>query len=52
MIELSEQERARVARVQEELEEGLANLSDIGPAISGNQRIGSRYGTRYCRAIA
>jgi uncharacterized protein (TIGR00730 family) len=34
VIELSEQERARVARVQEELEEGLASLSDIGPAIS------------------
>lgn len=34
MIKLSAQERARVARVQEELEEGLASLSDIGPAIS------------------
>ncbi len=34
MIELSEQERARVARVSEELEEGLASLADIGPAIS------------------
>ncbi|MEP5765590.1 MAG: TIGR00730 family Rossman fold protein [Halieaceae bacterium] len=34
MIRLSEQERQRVARVQQELEEGLASLSDIGPAIS------------------
>lgn len=34
MIKLSEQERARVARVQVELEEGIASLSDIGPAIS------------------
>lgn len=34
MIELSEQERARVARVQQELEEGIAGLVDIGPSIS------------------
>ena len=34
MIELSEQERARVARVQQELEEGIAALVDIGPSIS------------------
>lgn len=34
MIDLSEQEQARVARVSLELEEGLASLEDIGPAIS------------------
>jgi uncharacterized protein (TIGR00730 family) len=34
LIELSEQERARVARVQQELEEGIAALVDIGPSIS------------------
>jgi uncharacterized protein (TIGR00730 family) len=34
VIELSDQERARVARVQEELEVGLAGLDNIGPAIS------------------
>jgi len=34
VIDLSEQERARVARVSRELEEGLAGLADIGPAIS------------------
>ena len=34
MIELSEQEQARVARVQQELEEGIAGLVDIGPSIS------------------
>jgi uncharacterized protein (TIGR00730 family) len=34
VIELSDQERARVARVQEELEAGLAGLDNIGPAIS------------------
>jgi uncharacterized protein (TIGR00730 family) len=34
VVELSDPERARVARVQEELEAGLASLEDIGPAIS------------------
>jgi uncharacterized protein (TIGR00730 family) len=34
VIKLSELERARVARVQEELEAGLSSLEDIGPAIS------------------
>jgi uncharacterized protein (TIGR00730 family) len=34
LIELSEQEQARVARVQQELEEGIAGLVDIGPSIS------------------
>ncbi len=34
MIALSEQERARVARVQQELEEGIAGLAHVGPSIS------------------
>lgn len=34
MIELSQQERARVARVQQELEEGIESLADVGPAVS------------------
>lgn len=34
MIQLSDQERARVKRVQQELEEGIESLADIGPAVS------------------
>ena len=34
MIKLSDQERARIARVQQELEDGIESLADIGPAVS------------------
>lgn len=34
MIKLSEQDRARISRVQQELEEGIESLADIGAAVS------------------
>ena len=33
-IGLSQQEQARIARIEDELREGIGSLSDIGPAVS------------------
>ncbi len=33
-VGLSHQEQARIARIEDELREGIGNLSDIGPAVS------------------
>jgi uncharacterized protein (TIGR00730 family) len=34
MISLTDQEKARIARIQKELEVGISSLSEIGPAVS------------------
>lgn len=53
MVELSDAERARVARVQEELEAGLASLEAIGPAISifGSARSGANSQEYQCARL-
>ena len=33
-LDLSQQERERIARIGDELRDGIASLSDIGPAVS------------------